>query len=694
MAAPRMIRDFGSSYLMRALIPIKIPVLKTAHSTGSGTCRLLLALSLAASYSVLLRLEPAWAQNQPQNQSGSQGGRSRFKSLSLHSALGQKSVFRGASNGYLAQVDPSTQTNASAQDPGSASGNAQNQSAPANASAQAARQSLHNFELGPVALRDIELVRRDLEDLARRHKLAPPPPGATRQQLGNFFWQLTTQLAKLDKNLMTPQDYMEIGRLTADFEEVVQQVKGKLTMVVAENDLPEQTPGEGSEEKGAEFNERLTVLEKVKINGDVTYMPQADSGRGIADSMAANFRGRINMQTLVAEPPDNSMLGDAKLFLRLTAASGRFFPRNKFLLSPENDIVDYAQSPFNSGANDTQITNLVTNNNNSNNIRPTVSMEQAWYGQDLRFGKTLKGNYQIGLNNFSNVFDANTMANNETLQFVNTQFVNNISWRPNFIGPSTIFQLEKSFFREKAFVKAMSGMISLADRDYFGAYGTNHELQLGHKFFNKEGNLRAGYWNFNFRSGSTTPFVTPTDTSPSGLLTVLPGGSPTSSRPTGCYFNFDQRLWKNIGVWGRYGFNDKQLGNVFLGGLLSSRQAWSIGTEIPIGSFYKRRQHDVLGVGFGSISSYRRNSTVTPATPVFVALNGVPATTLAQVDANLATMLPGNRPTGEKCLEVYYKMQMNKSISVTPDFQYIWSPGGVRPQPGIFVAGVRMNVTF
>lgn len=548
-----------------------------------------------------------------------------------------------------------------------------------------------------ISLRDVDLVRRDLDDLARRHGLQGPPLGAPRQALGTYFWQIVKSLAKLPREQMNSVDYAEIGRLTNDFEEVVQEVKGKLTMVVAQNDLTPQIPGSVSEEKGLEFQERLSAMEKVKINGAFTFMPQADSGRGIRDTMAANVRGRINFLCKVNESASpESMIGEARLFLRLTAASGRFFPRDKYLMSPENAIVDTVASPFNSGVNQVQLANLQINNNNSNNVRPTVSLEQAWYGQDFRFSKTTRGNLQVGLNNFSNVFDSNALANNETLQFVNTQFVNNISWRPNFIGPSTVFQLEQSLLHGKAFIRGSSGIISLTDRDFFGGYGTNHELQLGHKFLKKEGNFRAGFWNFNFRSGSSRPFTTPLDLSPSGPLAILPGGTPTSSRPVGCYFNFDQRLWKNIGVFGRYGFNDKQLGEVFLGGLLSSRQAWSVGVEVPMNSvpiLAKKRPDDVAGIAFGSISSYRRG-TITPATPAFVALNGVPATTIDQVNANLATMLPGIAATGEKTMEVYYKFQLNKNISVAPDFQYIWSPGAVRPQPGIFVAGTRLNITF
>lgn len=221
-------------------------------------------------------------------------------------------------------------------------------------------------ESSAITLRELSLVRRDLEDLAPLCRA--PLPSATRQQSGPYFWQLVTALAKLPAEQMSSPDYVEIGRLTADFEEIVQEVKGKLTMVVAKNDLPPQIPGKVFEEKVREFDERLSIMEKVKINGDFTFLPQADSGRGIKDTMAANMRARVNFQCKINEPPANGLIGDAKLFLRLVGASGRFFPRNKYLMSPENDVVDYSANPFN------------------------------------------------------NVFDANALANNETLQFLNTQF--------------------------------------------------------------------------------------------------------------------------------------------------------------------------------------------------------------------------------------------------------------------------------
>ncbi|MBX9720519.1 MAG: carbohydrate porin, partial [Candidatus Obscuribacterales bacterium] len=489
----------------------------------------------------------------------------------------------------------------------------------------------------------------------------------------------------------------DIGMLSREFEDVYNEIHGKLAMTVLSNQMPPTIAGEVSAgalpQKLQEFSERFKALENVKLTGDYTFFPSSDMGRTTRDSMAANQRGRVNLTVKVAEAQKDSHLGDGYLFMRATAATGRFFPRNKYLLSPTNDINDSAANPFNSGINDVQLPNLVINNNNSNSVRPTLSMEQAYYTQDLRFNSGLKGNYKAGLIYMGNMFDNNNYANSEHLQFANTQFVNSPSWRPNFVGPSTVWQLEKSLLRDKAFLRGTAGIVSLADRDYFGGFGGNYEVQVGHKFFNKEGNLRAGFWNFNFRGGSKTPFVTPSDITGTSLLSLLPGGTTYGSQPTGGYFNFDQKIWKDIGLWGRYAFNDKQFGEVLLGGLLSSRASWSFGTEVPIKMLTKRRPDDVLGVAYGQISPYTRG-TITPATPAFVSLNGVPATTLDQVNSNLAQLDPGAQSRNEKVLEAYYRFQLNKNVSISPDVQYIWNPGGTGPQPGIFVLGSRLTVTF
>ncbi len=544
----------------------------------------------------------------------------------------------------------------------------------------------------PIKVRNSELLRRDLEGLARRHNLPLPDSTAiSHQDLGEYFLRLMPKLAELRPEDFSSQDLYDIGVLTEEFERSIKQVKGTIALRAFKTELPEQADLSA---KIAVAHARLTALENTKITGDFTFAPQSDMGRQDHDSMSANLRARINLTSRVVEGKDGTILGDGFLFTRLTAAAGRFFPRNKYLLSPLNDIVDANASPFNSGIGEVQVPTLFINNNNSNSLRPTFSLEQAYYSQDLKFAKDVKGNFKAGLIYLGAFFDNNNYANSELLQFMNTSFVNSISWRANFNGPALMASAEKPFLRDKMFLRGTAALATITNRDVFGCYGYNYELQLGHKFFQKEGNARVGFWNWSFRSGTAPPFVTPTDLIGTAVLPIIPGGTADQSpKPVGMYLNFDQKIWKDIGLWGRYAFNDKNIGQVFLGGLLSSRNSWSFGAEIPMKVVTKKRPDDVIGVAWGQIGPYTRG-TIAPATPAFVGLNGVIPTTLSQVNANVAAIDPGTSTRNEKVLEAYYRYQINKNVSISPDIQYIWSPGGTGPQPGIFAIGSRLTVVF
>jgi hypothetical protein len=579
-------------------------------------------------------------------------------------------------------------------DPAAPSLNAPSPVSPASNSTQAIQENAPPADLSPVTVKSAEMLGRYLQHIARRHGLQPPAPtDITRAQLGQYFLKLMPQLANVPADQLSRQDLNDIGMLTDEFEDALWQVKGTMALRAFKAPLAES---EAMSKKMADAQSRLAAIEKLKINGDFTFVPQSDMGRGDRDSMTANLRARINFLARVHEAKAEDRLGDGYLFARLTAAAGRFFPRNKYLLSPFNDVVDANASPFNSGPNEVQTASLFINNNNSNSLRPTVSLEQAYYSQDVRLTNKLKGNYKAGLIYLGAMFDNNNFANNESLQFLSTQFVNSISWRPNFNGPAFVASVERPILRGKAFVRATSGIATISNRDVFGSYGFNYEAQVGHTFFNKEGNLRAGFWNWNFRRGTQRPFTTPIDLTGTGLLSLIPGGTAQDGpKPVGMYANFDQRIWKNIGIFGRYAMNDRSIGEVFLGGLLSSRQSWSFGAEVPIKSFYAKRTDDVLGLAYGHVYGYSRGNVISPATPAFLGLNGEIPTDLEGVNANLAAMNPGARfRRPEKTLEVYYRYQLNKNVSISPDFQYIWHPGGTAPQPGIIVLSTRLNVVF
>lgn len=551
--------------------------------------------------------------------------------------------------------------------------------------------------LDPITIQSTDKLRRDVENLATKCGLVLPggPTPMTRSDLGRFFLEMLPKLSSLPPDALATRDLQDIGRLSDEFENSLQEIKGTILLKAYKNNVNQVKEIDAKVE---EARSRLAVLEKVKVNGDFTFAPQQDWGKTDADSMTANLRARLNFLCKVHEAKPEAKLGDGYVFCRLTAAAGRFFPRNKYLMSPLNDIVDANASPFNSGPNEVQLSNLVINNNNSNSLRPTMSLEQAYYSQDFKPFSNVKGNFKTGLIYLGAMFDNNNFANNEALQFMNTQFVNSISWRPNFNGPAVVMSLEKPLFRGKAFVRGTSAMATISNRDFFGANGFNQELQLGHAFFNKEGNFRVGFWNWNFRAGSPKAFTTPPDISGTSLLSLIPGGVGINSpKPVGMYLNFDQKIWKDLGIWGRYACNDKNIGEVLLGGLLSSRGSWSVGTELPMKSLpfiKKRRPDDVLGIAYGQVLPYSRNGIASPATPAFLSLGGVPATNIDEVEKNLSIINPGRARRVEKCLEVYYRYQLNKNISISPDIQYIWSPGATGPQPGIFALGTRLNCVF
>ncbi len=199
----------------------------------------------------------------------------------------------------------------------------------------------------PVRLKSTELLRRYLEQLSRRHGIAPPGPNViTRADLGQYFLKVMPLYAGLPADQLSQQDLSDIGMMTDEFSDALWQVKGTMALRAFKAPLAES---EALASKVAEAHSRLSVLEKVKVNGDFTFLPQSDMGRGDRDSTTANLRARINFLARVHEAKSNEKLGDGYLFARLTAAAGRFFPRNKYLLSPFNDVVDANASPFNSG---------------------------------------------------------------------------------------------------------------------------------------------------------------------------------------------------------------------------------------------------------------------------------------------------------------------------------------------------------
>jgi len=64
---------------------------------------------------------------------------------------------------------------------------------------------------------------------------------------------------------------------------------------------------------------------------------------------------------------------------------------------------------------------------------------------------------------------------------------------------------------------------------------------------------------------------------------------------------------------------------------------------------------------------------------------------LGWIYGRVSNLVPGT--SAEQVLEVNYRWLYRPYLAVTPDFQYIWKPGG-SSIPGVAVAGVQLSVTF
>lgn len=107
---------------------------------------------------------------------------------------------------------------------------------------------------------------------------------------------------------------------------------------------------------------------------------------------------------------------------------------------------------------------------------------------------------------------------------------------------------------------------------------------------------------------------------------------------------------RGLTVWGSWAYNAKPLVSpipVF----------WAAGASYQ--GLIPSRQQDIVSVGwiYGQVSNF----------------------------------IPG--ASAEQVLEVNYRWQPRRFLSITPDFQYIWNPGGYSA-PGITVIGIQPSITF
>ena len=277
-----------------------------------------------------------------------------------------------------------------------------------------------------------------------------------------------------------------------------------------------------------------------------------------------------------------------------------------------------------------------------------VHLTEAWYEQGLfkdrvalTFGKLDPTAY----------FDQNDVANDETTQFLGRMFRNSatIEFPDNSAGirvaymPVDWLELGYGLFNTNSghWEKMFDNLFNMG------------QVHLKANLFNLPGNYRFYGWNNN------------------AYHTKWLDADKTKEASYGFGLSFDQKLTDTVTAFARYGWQDPKVYNTDItatGGFnYSLEQAWSAGFQVegkPWG-----RESDVLAFAVGQAfpsSDYKKSDTTLLAKP-------------------------------EGHLELYYRIFVNKYLSLSPDFQYIWNPFGkdvADDTAGIFVGGMRAQVDF
>lgn len=287
---------------------------------------------------------------------------------------------------------------------------------------------------------------------------------------------------------------------------------------------------------------------------------------------------------------------------------------------------------------------------------PKFELVEAWYKtefpipdiRDRRLALT------FGKMDPTAIFDANTVANSETSQFMADIFVNNLALEfggdANGYGAgATLSYRFTSIYNKGLKVTGKLGLFEgdgdfkdVMDRPFLIA-----EIDMWMPFYGLNGNYRAYAW---VNENRHIDFLDSTKDNLSNK---------------GFGISIDQQISSDITLFARYGMQDEDVSRF--------DQVFTLGGQI-IGNSW-RRANDVIGIAYGAshVSDKFKDGTS----------QGLVSDVDYAADASF-----------EHYIEAYYRYWANKNLSISPDIQYIINPGGDDDKDSIFIYGIRAQIAF
>jgi len=513
------------------------------------------------------------------------------------------------------------------------------------------------------------------------------------------------EIARLGAEKADKEDLATVAKLQEEFSTELKTLQSRADVLEAR--------ATKIEAKNDEQDNRLAVMEKMKIYGDVSFGGYGDisgnPGSAFTDGISAVGRTRVNVDYAAVEDKGGPIVGPGTIHTRLVAAFGRVSPleagtgisTNRFSGA---SMIAGDSSLYNEGMRPNDFINKTDGNVRTAglgmvsgaNLRSNAYIESTYYQQILKAqmpympcDDNWRTSFDIrtGVMPWREIYFQSPYQGYENDQFQNTALINNPAILQNFTIPRIALIANQGLGKwANVKVKVDGSFIDVSSMT--NGVGLTTELDVGYNLgfldnyfntcnkFNVAGNIFGGY--YLVKTGGSNNLVTlSTLTNVAGTTVVAPTNKSNASTAHGFYVGMNQELYKGWGLFGSFALNDTGPVSALLSALQNGtgvntmlnnsnlttqslvygiRQAWTAGTEIPVRALPKfitrcKRQRDALGFGVAFLF---------PNVAVGSPSNGTPAPS--------ANALAGGR---EQVYEMYYKIQATDAISFIPSVQLI-----------------------
>lgn len=553
-----------------------------------------------------------------------------------------------------------------------------------------------------------------LRDLVEKYDVIEGyPSGVFRGDKAATRWELAAalnslikamgrDLARLGSEKADKADLETLARLQEEFRSELAALNARVT------DLENRATA--IEAKNAEQDNRLSLLERTQIHGDMSFGGLADissdgtgTGRdGISDALSAVARLRLTLDVPVKEDEEDSLLGRGDVHARLVGAIGRVAPAGYqsgnlgsgttfFGYSRiAGDASVYNETPFSlANGGNTRTNFYIENMHYKQNLKAGIPLLTDWFindNEDEDWKTT--GDFYAGIVPWRYLYDKSPYRGNENLQFQNVALVNTPGIAVNYNMPMIAYQWHQGLGRS-------------ANLDITGSVGS---IDIGNVY----DGLNVSY---EARLNYQTAFLGPDATVPGALYAggyhIFQAGNRLLSASVGAPIGRGQNsLTGYMGQTGDandayyVGWNQQWFGGI------GTTVNWHQSTNTPVGMAYTALQQPL-----GIYNPFGAGPTIT--TQVRKALSGV-------LSIPVGTLLAGHRPNdvigigyanadfyennadldgtyndkNAHIWEAFYRWQVNDAFSVVPSFQYIRNRLGMDANNNAYVIGLRTNYVF